>query len=213
MIQPALLRDRAFAGSLAANALVSTVMMATLVVGPFYLVHGLGLDAARVGLVIAIGPVVSALAGLPAGRLVDRFGARGMTFAGLGAVALGTGLLALTSAALGVPGYVAPIVLTTIGYALFQAANNTGVMAEVPQEKRGLISGMLNLSRNLGLITGAAAMGALFAFAAGMSEAGAVQAEAAARGMRITFLAAAVLAALMLAGLVAVTRGAGAKRA
>ena len=32
--------------SLAMNALVSTVMMATLVVGPFYLARALGLDAA-----------------------------------------------------------------------------------------------------------------------------------------------------------------------
>ena len=43
----------------------------------------------------------------------------------------------------------------TAGYALFQTANNTAVMADVPPDRRGVVSGMLNLSRNLGLITGA----------------------------------------------------------
>ena len=36
---------------------------------------------------------------------------------------------------------------------LFQAANNAAVMAEVHSEQRGVVSGMLNLARNLGLVT------------------------------------------------------------
>ena len=58
--------------SLAMSALVSTVMMATLVVGPFYLSRALGLDAALVGLVLSVGPLVAALTGVPAGRIADR---------------------------------------------------------------------------------------------------------------------------------------------
>ena len=68
-------RDPVLSAGLAMSALVSTVMMATLVVGPFYLARALGLDAAVVGLVMSAGPVVAALTGIPAGRLVDRFGA------------------------------------------------------------------------------------------------------------------------------------------
>ena len=51
----------------------------------------------------------------------------------------------------------------TAGYAIFQTANNASVMSDVRPDQRGLISGMLNLSRNLGLITGASVMGAVFA--------------------------------------------------
>ncbi|WP_235087704.1 hypothetical protein [Chromobacterium sp. Beijing] len=40
MLNLALLRDPALAAGLLGNALVSTVMMATLVVGPFYLARG-----------------------------------------------------------------------------------------------------------------------------------------------------------------------------
>ena len=75
LIRLAMFRDPSLSASLTISVLVTTVMMATLVVGPFYLSRALGLDAALVGLVMSIGPIVSALGGVPAGRLVDRFGA------------------------------------------------------------------------------------------------------------------------------------------
>lgn len=78
LIRLAMFRDPVLSGSLAMSALVSTVMMATLVVGPFYLSHGLGLDAAIVGLALSVGPIFAALTGVPAGRLTDRFGAQRM---------------------------------------------------------------------------------------------------------------------------------------
>lgn len=185
--------DPGFAAALAANVAVFSVMVATLVVGPFYLARGAGLDAGMVGLVMAIGPVMSAVTGIPAGRLVDRFGARRIAILGLGAMALGTAALALLPPVFGLLAYVAALIIITPGYQMFQAANNTAVMAGVSQEKRGVTSGMLTLSRNLGLITGAAALGAVFAAAAGtadMAQASAAQVEA---GLRATFLIAAGL--------------------
>ena len=162
------LRDPALSAALAMNAIVSAVMMATLVVGPFHLSGELGLGAVTVGALMSIGPLVSAFSGLPAGRLVDRFGTRRMALLGLAAMALGCLLIAVLPASFGAIAYVGPLVIVTPGYALFQAANNTGVMADVAAEQRGVVSGLLTLSRNLGLITGASAMGAVFA-AGGLS--------------------------------------------
>ncbi|WP_241138379.1 MFS transporter, partial [Achromobacter xylosoxidans] len=152
--RPALLRRPGLRAGLATNALVSTVMMATLVVGPFYLTQALGLGAAAAGLVMSAGPVVSALCGVPAGRLVDRLGAGRVSRAGLAAVAMGAALLAAAPVAFGAAGYIVPIALLTAGYASFQAANNTAVVATTGAQQRGLVAGMLNLSRNLGLVTG-----------------------------------------------------------
>jgi MFS family permease len=142
---------------------------------------------------MSAGPLVAALAGVPAGRMVDRFAPRGMTLAGLIAMALGTSILPMMPTRFGVPGYVTPLIVITAGYALFQAANNTAVMANTGPNQRGVMSGMLNLSRNLGLITGASIMGAVFAFTSGASGAGAPRPEAVAIGMRATFAVAAVL--------------------
>jgi MFS family permease len=192
--------------SLAMSALVSTVLMATLVVGPFYLSRALELDAAIVGLVLSVGPLVVALTGVPAGRLADRFGAQRMTVVGLVGIAAGSIMLSMLPATLGIPGYIAPLVVITLGYALFQTANNTAVMTDVPPDRRGVMSGMINLSRNLGLITGASAMGAVFALASATTDITAAPPEAVATGMRITFAVAAALIVIALAIAVGICR-------
>ncbi|WP_334165527.1 MFS transporter [Achromobacter mucicolens] len=86
LVRPAMIGNPLLAGGFAANALVATVMMATLVVGPFYLSGALELSAVQVGLAMSCGPLVAALAGVPAGRCVDRFGSPPMTLLSLGAV-------------------------------------------------------------------------------------------------------------------------------
>jgi len=199
LIRLATFRDPVLSASLAMSALVSTVVMATLVVGPFYLSRALGLDAAHVGLVLSAGPLVAALTGVPAGRIADRFGAERMTIVGLLGMAAGCFLLSMAPATLGIPGYVAPIAVVTVGYALFQTANNTAVMTEIRPEQRGVISGLLNLSRNLGLITGASVMGAVFAAASATTDITTAHPDAVATGMRITFAVAAMLIVVALA--------------
>ena len=191
-------RDPVLSASLATSALVSTVMMATLVVGPFYLARGLGLGTTLVGIVMSVGPAVAALTGVPAGRIVDRFGAQRMTVGGLAGMVVGCAALCMAPAALGVAGYVIPIAIVTASYALFQAANNTAVMADVSPDQRGVISGMLNLSRNLGLITGASVMGAVFALASRASDVATAHPEAVDIGMRVTFAVAAALVVVAL---------------
>ncbi len=199
LIRLTLFRDPALSASLAMSALVSTVVMATLVVGPFYLSRGLGLDAALVGLVLSVGPIAAALTGVPAGRIADRVGAHRMTVVGLSGMAVGAVILSLLPATLGIPGYLGPVVVITISYALFQTANNTAVMADIGPDQRGVISGLLNLSRNLGLITGASVMGAVFALATAAKDITTARPEAVASGMRITFAVAAVLLLVALA--------------
>jgi EmrB/QacA subfamily drug resistance transporter len=193
------LRDPVLSAGLAMSALVSTVIMATLVVGPFYLARGLGLDTALVGIVMSAGPVVAALSGVPAGRTVDRLGAQRTTACGLAGMVAGCAGLCLAPGTLGISGYVIPMVVVTASYALFQAANNTAVMADVSADQRGVVSGMLNLSRNLGLVTGASVMGAVFAFASRAGDFTTARPEAVASGMRVTFAVAAALVLVALA--------------
>ena len=206
LLRLAMFRDPVLTTSLAMSVLVSSVLMATLVVGPFHLSRALGLDAATVGLVLSVGPLVVALTGVPAGRLADRLGARRLTIFGLLGMAAGSILLATLPASLGIPGYLVPIVVMTAGYALFQTANNAAVMTDLRPSQRGVISGMLNLSRNLGLITGASVMGAVFALASATTDITTAPPGAVAAGMRTTFAVAAILIVAALAAAVGTRR-------
>lgn len=141
---------------------------------------------------MAAGPLAAALAGFPAGRIVDRVGSARVSVVSLGVMTVG--LIALAQAP-GVLGYTGAITLVTVSYAAFQAANSSSIMAGAGSSERGLISGLLNLSRNLGLISGAAAMGALFAASAGQVAEPAITSAAA----RLCFEVAAVLTLIALA--------------
>ena len=196
-------RPRLGAG-FATSAIAATVVMATLVIGPFHLADALALHPARIGLVMSIGPIVSALCGVPAGRVVDRFGVGRASMAGLTGMLAGAVLLSTLPMRLGVPGYAVPLGVLTAGYALFQAANNTAIMRDVGEAQRGLVAGVLNLSRNLGLITGASLMGAVFAFGTSMAPTAATRSEAAGTGTHASF---AVAAALLIVALLMVIRG------
>ncbi len=197
----------AFEGSIVPNLVinlaVAAVMMTTLVVGPFYLGFGLGLKDMLVGLVMSVGPVISIFSGVPSGRLVDAWGTGRVLAAGLLALAAGAFLLALLPDAIGLAGYVLAIAVLTPGYQLFQAANNVATLSGVPGDRRGTVSGLLGLSRNIGLVAGASVMGAVFALGAGTEDLAHAAPAAIAAGMRLTFLAAGglMIAAIAVVGL------------
>jgi len=206
LFRPALLLERVVGSGFAMSGLVTTVAMTTLVVGPFHLAGALHLEPAAIGLVMSAGPLVAALVGVPAGRGVDHFGARRMTIAGLAAMVTGCVALSWMPVAYGAWGYIAPLAVVTAGFAVFQAANNTAVMTGVDAAQRGVVSGLLNLSRNLGLVTGASVMGAVFSHAAGTGGPATASVGAVARGAHFTFGVAAMLVAAALAIAVAAMR-------
>ncbi len=198
LIQLAMFRHPALGGGLAASALAATVVMATLVVGPFYLSGALSLDTAAIGLVMSTGPLVAAIVGVPAGRAVDRFGPRRVGVAGLLAMAAGSVVLPSLASTFGVPGYMAALSTLTAGYALFQASNNTAVMQDIHASQRGVAGGLVNLARNLGLITGASLMGTVFAVGSGATAMATAHPHALDSGLRSTFAVAAALIVLAL---------------
>lgn len=190
--------DQNITPNLMVNLLVAAVMMTTLVIGPFYLSLGLSLNQIQVGLIMGIGPVVAILSGIPSGRLVDRWGSRYIVAIGLIFLIIGSFMLAIVPKLMGLSGYIFPIIILTLGYQLFQAANNTMTLADVPKARQGVVSGLLSLSRNMGLIIGASVMGAIFSFGVGTIQFNQATALAIIDGMQFTFLCA---GALMIVGL------------
>lgn len=191
---------------LLSSTIVSAVMMSTLVVGPYYLSKALQLEPLYVGLALSLGPVVVALVAIPAGRLAERWDTSRMGQLGLGSMLLGAAMLTIVKPSLGMVGYLVPVVALCAGYGVFQTANNIAIMTGATAEQRGVIGGILNLSRNVGLITGASVLAALLGWVSGVARNPAASPDAVTAGMQTTFFASALLVLVALIGLSRVRR-------
>ncbi|MDP8251048.1 MFS transporter [Pseudochrobactrum saccharolyticum] len=198
LVPLSLLHNPVISASLITNLLISSVMMAMLVVGPFFLSFGLLLGEATTGLVVAVGPVVAALAGIPAGRITDRFGIRRALAYGLAVMSIALICMALLPVRFGTAGYILSLIMLTPCFQLFLAANNTAIMLAAPEDQRGILSGLLGLSRNLGLMTGASVMATIFVTALGQEELVHAAAKSVGFAFTVTLLTAAGLALLSL---------------
>lgn len=196
LLRLGMFRDVVLCGNLAMSVIGSAVIMATLVVGPFYLVEGLRMKPVQAGLILSAGPVISVIAGVPIGRLVDRLGIAAMSISGLVIMGAGTMALALGEGIVGLPRFVGAMIAVMGGYGAFQIANNAAVMAKSSSGTRGNFAGMINLSRNIGLVTGASVMASIFSATAHDQTSPGL---AAAHGLRATFAAAAGMVAVAVA--------------
>jgi MFS family permease len=130
-------------------------MMSTLVVGPFFLSETLQLEVRTIGLAMSVGPVVSIITGFVGGGFVDRYGSSRVSFIGLSVLLVGSFAYVFAPFAFGLAGFALSAAVSSIGYQLFQAANSSEVMRGAAPDKRGVVSGMLGLSRQVGLVAGA----------------------------------------------------------
>lgn len=188
-----IIKNKVLLDSLLKNMIVSCLMMTTLIIGPFFLTSGLGFSSTKVGLIMSVGPVISIFTGIISGKIVDRIGAGLIMKTSLILLLSGTLSLALLPIVFGGIGYISGIVLLTPGYQLFQAANNTAVMSATAERRSGTVSGILNLSRNIGLITGTSLMGSIFIKSADFLPKAVNQSEKMFFGFKVTFFFAALL--------------------
>ena len=147
---------------LASNLVVSSVMMATLISGPFYLARVLKISPSQMGLVMSTGPLTSVCFGILSGFFVDRFGVRAILKFGLFQLMVGAICFAVLPSLFGAGGFAFSSVMLSIGYQMFLSANSSCIMKKQATDRRGLVSGALSLSRNVGLMSGTLVLGGIF---------------------------------------------------
>ncbi|MHA4807507.1 MFS transporter [Flavitalea flava] len=192
-------RNGVLSSSLLASVLVYVVMTSTFLLFPFYLGRACDFKPLTVGLIMSFGPLFTALLSVQAGRIADRFGARRIMLAGVLIMAAGCLAMSTVNPGQGILGFIWRIGILQLGLTFFQTPNNATVMELAAPDQRGLLSGLLSLSRSTGQITGAAVMGTIFAIlvtgAAGTDTTSAGPA-AITRGLDLVFLIAAGLSAI-----------------
>jgi DHA2 family multidrug resistance protein-like MFS transporter len=157
-----LLRERTFRLSVIASVCCFIGQMAGFVALPFYLQHELGRSAATAGLVMTAWPLTVAVIAPLSGRLADRFS--NDTLCVVGGVSLATGLA--LAAFWPLQGSLVPLVpllmVSGLGFGLFQTPNNRNMLLAAPRERSGAAGGMQGMARLSGQTGGSVVMLLLF---------------------------------------------------
>jgi DHA2 family multidrug resistance protein-like MFS transporter len=160
-----LLRGRSFRLSVIASTCCFAGQMASYVALPFYLQHGLGLDAFTIGLYLTPWPLAVALAAPISGRLSDRVPTAWLCAAGGACLAAGLALAALWPLRSSPMTLVVFTMMSGLGFGFFQTPNNRNMLLSAPHERSGAAGAMQGTARLLGQTTGAVIMTLLFALA------------------------------------------------
>lgn len=137
-------------------------MFATWLLVPALLVDERGVSVLAGGLILAVSPMMTALAAGRAGQVVDRIGADQATVGGL--LLIVAGLAALAATGWGWPTSTVIVALGLVGFGLglFSVPNMASVMAALPASDQGAAGAINLMMRTLGIVAGAAWHARLF---------------------------------------------------
>lgn len=200
-----LFRNARLSVNLLNNWLVFIVITAGLLITPFFLQQVKQYPTFKIGLLMAVSPIVSGLIAPLAGILSDRFGSRLMCLVGLSIMIGATLAISTLNTDMTEKNYIMRYCLYGTGLGLFRSPNDSTVMGSVPRERLGIASGLLSLSRTLGVNVGISIIGAVFATLIANSapgiDASAAPPEAVVAGFQGSYR----LAALLLCGAAVMT--------
>ena len=184
LIDLSVLRRPVLSVGLSGGLVAYLVLFGTLFVVPYYL-SAEHVNAALIGLQLAVLPVAIGIAAPIAGRLLNRVGARPLTAGGL--LLTGVGLLVIAFRH-GTIGLLVGLAVAGLALGAFTPANNASIMSASPKGHAGVIGGVLNMTRGVGTALGVALASALYITASGSSSVSALPA-AAASGLTVTLAA------------------------
>jgi len=137
---------------------------------PFYLTKVLACPVGQVGMLLMVAPLVSMVVAPISGWLSDRIGPRFLTTAGLAVVAGALLQASRFTDVTRIPEIALCMGTMGLGAALFQPPNTSSVMRAVPLTRLGVASGLVAMSRSLGMVTGVSLAGVLFSLGFGTAD-------------------------------------------
>ncbi|AFZ57913.1 MFS transporter [Anabaena cylindrica FACHB-243] len=140
------------------------VMAGVIFLLPFFLKLVKQYPTEQAGLLLAVPPIIIVLTAPIAGILSDNYGSRIISLIGLVLMAIGCLIISTFDTELTILNYIIEIIPYGLGVGMFQSPNNSAIMGAAPQERLGIASGLLSLSRILGQTAGVPLVGAVFSF-------------------------------------------------
>jgi EmrB/QacA subfamily drug resistance transporter len=162
LLDPRLFRNRGFATGSAALFLMFLAMFGFFYVALQYLQLGLHYGTLKAG--VAILPMAAVVLPVSAvsATLSERLGQRLIGTVGLVISAIGMTLFLTMHADSGYLGFLLPLLVTGLGFALAMTPATNAIVSSLPAEKQGIASAMNDTARELGSALGVALMGSAF---------------------------------------------------
>ncbi|HEX4660544.1 MAG TPA: DHA2 family efflux MFS transporter permease subunit [Streptosporangiaceae bacterium] len=158
----AVFRDRNFSVISWVSGVLAVGMMGIFLPVTIFLQSVLGFSALKAGLTLAPASLLSMFVAPAAGRLTDKIGGKYILMSGLTLFAAGMGWLALIAhPSSSWQSFLAPLIVAGIGMGGTFAPMVTTAMRDIKPQMAGAASGVLNTVRQVGLVIGTAAVGAL----------------------------------------------------
>jgi len=162
LIPLSLFSDRNYAVMNWVGSNVSFTILGTLIPITIFFQSVLGMSALAAGLALAPASVVSMFLAPLAGRMADRVGGKYILMLGLVFFAAGTGLAALVASPTSTwSTFVLPFILLGIGQGCVWAPMAAVAMQNISPQIAGAASGVLNTTRQIGMVIGSAVTGAV----------------------------------------------------
>jgi len=149
-----LFRSRLFLGAALSALCNYASLFAMILLVPFYLEEGLGLESATAGLLLTAQPLMMALTAAPAGWISDRIGSQGLATAGMGLLAASLWGLSTLGPESGICCVAAWLGACGLSTGLFVSPNSSALMGSAPLENQGTAGSLLAEARVLGMLIG-----------------------------------------------------------
>ena len=163
MLDLGLFSSGTFSGANVVSVIIGMAMISVLVFLSIFMQRQLGYSASKTGLAFLPMTLVIIFTAPVVGKLGEKVGPRFFLSAGLVIVAVALLLLTSISADSGSLGLVLRLMLAGIGIGFVMPTMVAAALAAVSPEKSGVVSGLINTSRQLGGAIGIALTGAIIA--------------------------------------------------
>jgi EmrB/QacA subfamily drug resistance transporter len=172
MLDLSLFRSRTFSASTLSAVINYICVYSILILMPIYLRTGRGLTNSEAGLLLASQPIVMALVAPISGTISDRVGARLPGSLGMAILACGLFLLSRLGSQAPVQAVILGLAVCGLGIGIFISPNTSALLGAAPVSRRGIASGILATSRNVGMVLGVGLAGAIYSTVVARGEPG-----------------------------------------
>ncbi len=155
-------RIRQFSSGVASLFLVAATLSAINFLLPFFLQNLLGYSPSQVGWIIVADSVIIMGMAPIAGALSDRLGSRLLCTIGVAVITVAQLFLATLNLQSSLLRILLPLIVWGIGWALFNAPNQSSILGAVSQERIGAAAGMIATTARAGGAMGVALSATLF---------------------------------------------------